>query len=346
MDIDELQNLFFGALLKYNSPLTDFRQGSAVYTIARAAAVVANTQTNLLDEFKNNSSLDSAKGQYLDDLASSYLLSRKVGSFTQGYVLANNYGAKKTIQANTVLTNPDNGYQYIVTSSTVVNSIVETKVPIKATSKGKKYNLKAGTMLVSTKNDEVSYRVGSYRDLNSNIGGDLSSGTDTETDTEFRYRLRNFLLFSKSTNSRALSQELYKFDYIKWIGFQVPIPGFLTVWVEADIPLQNAHIEILSKVVEEHRAAGILTTVVQASIKKVDFTIKAENTTAQIISTLLSDYLNTLEVEAPLSIASLEAYIKNNTEAVYLKIIEPSENIFPDYGEIIRADNITVALNV
>jgi hypothetical protein len=346
MELEEIQNLFLNSLLQSGSKLTDFRQGSVVYTLSRAVAAVGLSQYRLLEEYKNNNTITKASGEYLNDLANSFGLVRGAGNIATGSVLGYTFDKVEKLNAGAILTNLDTGLQYRTEEEKTLNSYTETKIQVRAMGIGEEYNLPAGVALYNISNKNIAFVVGSNRKPSSEIIGSISGGNSQESDTSLRNRLEKVLLFSNSNSEYKIKAELEKNSFVNWVGFETPLPGFLTIWVTSSINLTSAEFEILYAQADQIRSAGILISVRQATSLYIDFFIKATGTTPEEVRAALEAYLIQMPISSNLTLNLVSGYIKQVTNADYVSITAPTSDILSTVGQVMRIGNLSVSVNV
>jgi hypothetical protein len=228
--IDSIRNI----LESLGSPMAKFSSYSNLYILFRSIATVLVEQDVRLKEVIDNSFISTASGSNLDARAADFNIFRLRGTFTTGSCLVK--GPATLIPKGTVLYSSDQLLQYEIYSDLKLTSL-EAPSLIKALGIGEEYNLPQGSFLYSNLFPSHSFVIGRYRDPITKLPiGSLSHGSNKETDSEFRSRIRSLISggFSNHGTPSSITQEITKLPFISrvFIKEHTPVTGYFTVFVD------------------------------------------------------------------------------------------------------------------
>lgn len=352
--LDELSNNFYSALLAFNSQLSDLSQGSVVYTLGRAIATSHLQQEILLKALSSAYYLTTAKSRYLDLRAEDLGITRQQGTFSEGYVLAQSNLNNYELQSNTVLTNLDNGQQYLVLDGPyLISPIVEVKVRVKSVETSFEANLETGSFLYNPQHPDSTYVVGSYRKQSGEICTPLSGGSPPEEDEAFRQRILSALRSNRSTGFAALYNILDNEPILEWSSIESPIPGSIVVWLDSSVTLASEEIARIDGLIRDNKAAGILHQTRQLERKVINLTLAVDYDRSADLDVISQDiidrallFINNLGIGQTLFLSDLLPRLTAIPGVVKLSITLPTEDVVPTSFSAVRCDDIDVSYDI
>lgn len=253
--INDITESFISNLKANNSPLNDFNPSSVNSTLIRSIAALQLEQDILLEELQNNIYLSKSPGIYLDNKVKDFGVTRKLATFASGSILAKN---SLGLNIGAILTDLNTNNQYIITSSnSVLNKFGEASYLIKSTSTGSRFNLPANSKLTYVQNTSISIVVGNIRLDNLSVIGDISGGTDLESDSKLLNRFLYTILDTRYSTPNAIKSFLLSQSNISFVSIDNPFPGHLIIWFESSNILTNSDISNLKQSIQNELAAGI-----------------------------------------------------------------------------------------
>jgi len=335
-----------------NSDLVESQPGSDLYTISRAIATVINDVENEVIRTKDSLSINEAEGKDLDEWASSFYLERREGNKSVGKVLALSESSE-TIPSGTLLVELDTGLQFRTTEQARLNRFVEKPISIEALKSDVIHNLSSGTELYGNSYRDVQFIVGSHRDEQGNICGDLRNGRPVESDEQLRSRIVNKLVNQKTNSEFTLKSIILAEPDIVWVDTEVPLPGYLVVWIDSIVPLSQDRINYFQSLVRLNTAAGIMSEV-KESIKlglEFDLTVfpsKDESDSLDLnrvtseLKKRLIRFLYKLSLGETLVVRQLEDYLAQVEGVDRIKLDSPEDNVELSSSNVIRPTAIRI----
>lgn len=179
------------------SPLSKIEGTFSMFNL-RSVAQESALLSNNMEIIEDNWSLDSAKGEYLDQKAKDYGMTRKYAAYATGDVTFT--GTDGTyVNGGTVISAPDYGVKFVTQETVIIDDGTAT-VKATCTTTGPSGNVAAGSI---NKIDEQISGVTSVTNSD-----DFSGGTDREDDDNFRLRIY-FKIRYPSTSGNV-------YDYQNW----------------------------------------------------------------------------------------------------------------------------------
>lgn len=311
--LDEIRAQFIANLIKENSPLTDFTSSSVNNTLIRSIGALQLEQDLLLENLKTQMFIESSDPVYLNDKLQDFGLTRKVATKSNGTVLVKpNVGSSLSI--NAVLTNTVNGNQYIVTEAlNSVNTYGEVLFAIQSVSTGNTYNAPANTKLLYTTNPSLVVTIGFSRVDSNNVVGNLTGGSDTESNEAFISRFINTFTGARFSTTAAIKSFVLNQPNITAASIQNPFPGHLTVWFEAATVFTNANILNLKQSILQELPAGITFDLLTINRQFVDIHI-------------VVNLNNNIDINKDVLINKLKSDISN-----WMKLLDVNQTFEPSF---------------
>lgn len=336
------------SLQDIRSPLANFSPYSNVYALLRTISIaVAESDVNI-SNLSKSFYINSASGEALDLRVSDMGMLRYTGSFAEGHVLVS--GPSSVIQDGTVLSTPDQLYQFETTETIYINN--ETKIGIKALNVGSASNLNAGIRLFSLSYPNTKFIVGSYRDpLTKEPIGNMSGGLDRESDLELRGRAFYYLrglaasnMYSIENTIRAITPNRF---YIKE---HTPTTGYISIYVDS----KNLRtIQQIEEAVKTVKAVGVSYAVKPILIHKESvsliLTLTPSNSFDAVINKVKQDinlYSNSLGLGGVISRSVISGIAMNHPQVVNCQVIQPNQDVEVRPDTLASIDSIYIDLRV
>lgn len=194
--------------LQYNTDITNLSIGGVARSLLEVINKQLSTYYNVLDINQSMCFLSSAKGYFLDLIGGLFNVTRNQPSgatvsssdnvqrfyVTKGYL--GDYIPALYIPGGTVVSTSDGNIQYTVTSDTSFSSgAKQVYVPIKSSNTGTSVNVGVNALIWSGISDPNVYTTNDKA---------IITGSDTESDDNFRYRISNTALASEKANETAI----------------------------------------------------------------------------------------------------------------------------------------------
>lgn len=351
MDLNTAQRLIISSLTREAPRLNDYSQGSIVYTLTRAMASSLSDIYYRIDQLQQNYYIGSSQGEFLTELGDSLGYQRNSGTPSKGYVLvANQVAAVTSIPAQLVLTDPVTTLQFIIQTQdpTAINEFYETRFPVISSENTSEANLLAGTELISAAFPNLSFVVGTYRTGSGKICGDLTGGSDSESDTQLRNRIVTGLSNANFNTNLELQRFLSLQGDVNEVKIQTPTGGAIVVWVGSPLALTPARLVELNDLLENRKPAGVLSEVKQLSYVTVTFKVRlydSEDSSidrVKLIKSEIQAYINTLELQEPLILGSVLEYLTQRL-GYPITFLAPKTDIYLDsIGQVFRVGEVEV----
>jgi hypothetical protein len=347
--LEQAQQDYLLAISQAESPISlDLSQGSVVYTLSRGSAALATAQDLRLESIEK-SYLTNATGQQLDSIGLSFGLARLQPSFSVGSVLAISLSETESLTQGFRLLEPKTGLEFIGTANSTVSVTGVTEVPItiRALSLGSRSNLVSGTEVFSTAFPDVRFIVGSAR-TNVYIG-DLTGGSDSETDEQYRSRIGIWLSSRSSGSSSELVLKLLELDTVDRAFVKTTVGGVAEIWIDSLQTLTNLEVEELKTYVLGFMPAGIFPVVVQAKRVPLNFELVVEplsgsranlQTLTSTLNSVVRSFIDSLSVGDLLLRESLLQSLRPFVRSVSARNL--ARRTSPGTGNILVAGDIKI----
>lgn len=350
----DIQQEFHTFLLEQNSQLTDVNPGSLLYTLSRSFAATQLQTDMLLNDLTSSFYLDTVSGADLDRRATDYSLTRKPGARATGYVLGISRAEGFNVPQGTIFTDPVTNLQFEVgldqSGNIPVSSFSEVRIPITCTTAGELGNLNAGTRLITPLFPQGSFVVASHRTSGGALCGDLIGGLNPESDEGLRLRIRQTILFSRSTSEQAIRSVLLAEASVPWVALRYPKPGIIQVWIDNPSQIPATELYRLKQIVETVKPAGIpVVTTHQAERLLTDINIHIlptqdadlQQLTRTVVG-LTNNYLVTLGLGRTFIRTELLQQFSNITGIVKVDLLLPTANVTPGEFQVVRSEKVWV----
>lgn len=356
MDIQTAHQIIVAYMLNEAPKINDYSVGSVAYTITRGVAVAFKSMYDLIETLDSNYILGNSTGTYLTDMATTLGYERLPGNKSIGYVLVSNPTSSRIdFSSSLVLTDPVTTLQFTIRDRTdrSISSYQETRIPISSIESTSDANLAAGTELISGAYPNLSFIVGQYRTTSGEVYGDLTGGRSLEADESLRERIIrgiSNISFNNATQiERYLLNEVVKLTSVRahTIG-----GGAVTVWVSSNELLTASELEEINSLVIEILPPGIQVETKQTTDTKVDFKVKVYTlpndtlTAIQELKTYIRNYINSLDIGAPIIISDLTTSLTTNLGYPLTFIYPISDQYVSQVGEVFHLGEVEVSYNV
>lgn len=347
MNIENLTDIFQSNVVSNRPDLSDFNQGSVLYTLARAVAATSLEVYNELDNLKSSGLILDAN--LSDEVVTSLneSLGRVQGSTATGYVLASNLNSiDRVLEVDTILTDPVSLTQYRIASETsiTVSPLIEKKVAIVAAEVGNDYNLPAGRTLISPNFPRISFIVGAYRDIDDTPKGSLTGGVSIEDDETYFTRIKTRLLNDRVGQRQALINQLESQDAVISAEVENLRGGLSRIWVTSATTLTATQLDTLNESIQTYVPVGIYTEVKQRS--EIFITVRLHSyeeinlTIENFIISLVTDYIEALNT-VTLTTAAIRNLISDRT-GIVMKVVDPLGTVTLNEGETFKVNKVEV----
>lgn len=350
--ISEVIESFRIALTYTGSKLSNFSTYSNIYALYRSIASVITQHEKEVESLKDGFFISTSTAGELDRRAADFNLFRKQGTSSTGYLLVEKLSSNTQVEIpiGTILTNASTSIQLETLEKVSASAVGEQSIQVRSLSLSLDSNLPAGVSLYSSLYPSFKFIVGRYRNpLTSTIEGSLSGGRNTESDDEFRARVKNFLTSLSRGTSQALIQSILGVSSVSKVLIKEnkPVTGYLTIYVDSN------SIDVLrrvSSVVEQDKAAGVAYTV--KSLKKVDLTIALEielrrginvESTVTSVRNAVFNYLDTLNVDTIATPESIAGTVLRVDGVINVRVLTPTSPVVLNDEEVINVSNILVS---
>ena len=274
----------------------DTREGSVSFNLLAPLAEELAKAYRSMGDILNLAFIEDTFDDYLDKRVNEFGVYRKDGEKATGAIKVT--GLDDTFIGNsTIITS--NGLEYIVLNDILLPN--EDTLYVEATEIGYKYNLPAGSTF-----ELVEPITGVTSLINESA---FENGIDTETDEElkerFKYIIQNPRTSGNVNDYKAWALECDGVGRVKvyplWNG-----NGTVKVLIigNDNLPCSKETVNTVISYIEEKRPIGATVTVDTPQLLKLTFDIKIKldsayslDDTKELISTVLSDYVNNLEDE-------------------------------------------------
>lgn len=358
MNLKEIETLIKEQIYALDNTLSDWREGSVLTTITRGIAAANYKQYTDMYNLSKNSSIETAKGDNLDNIGKTFGIHRLPGAKAKGSVLLVSYSKQPTLQKGSVFTEPVSGRQYETLQDVDLSrgSLIERKVKVEALEEGVEYNLTTGTRLISGKYPELMITVGSHRTAKGELCGAIVGGVSLENDAEYRKRVVDTLLYSRHSNESSIKSALMADDLINWVIVETPRPGYCRVWVDSEHTLVDSLLDKYLDIVKERVCAGILVDVLPLTRKYVDVSLRVFSLTGVdlddlgiTIKVLLNSYLQKLPIGGQVDLTQNMAIVLLDSlrkKVQKIEVVEPTEVIELQESEVIRLGTLSIQYSI
>lgn len=263
--IDEILEDIRIVLTQEESELATFPDYGNLYTIFRSVASVVSEQDSQLDTIYESLFINTANNENLNKKAEEFGLSRQEGTKAVGSVVVESSDPTSTdrkisIKTGTILLNPYTNKQYTILDSVTVNTS-RTVVSVESVEASSSSNLESGTKLISNFYRNIDFTVGdSFNRITNQYEGDITGGSERESDTDLRDRVLNAVRVRQSSTKEALEITARLVQGVTSVVVEENIPavGYINVYID------NNDFNILNEVklrVQEIKPLGIIIEV-------------------------------------------------------------------------------------
>lgn len=267
--------------LKSGTSITNTNVGGITRSIIEIINKNISEYYDVLDVNMAMGFLSTAEGYFIDLIGSMFNMPR-FGAQTasasevdgvQKFYVDSGYLFDKiptgVIPSNTVVSSSDGAIVYTVTSDTVFSAgVIEVYVPIRANTYGSKMNVPVNTL--------INHSIAVAGVFTTNIKA-IVSGTDSESDANYKYRLMNATVSQEKANEISIRLAALSVNgvadaiirpYARGIGtfdvIVIPVEGIAT----------DGLISSVQVAIDEVKACGIRATAIKPTIIPVDIGVK------------------------------------------------------------------------
>lgn len=347
---DEIVEDTLNALTQRDERLSNINPGSVLRTLVEVFSENEDMQNYYMEYIYNNMNIDNCVGEELDRSVVILGMTREDAKPATGEVslYTGDQPAEYDItipNGYIVSTNPDSDGEvvefYVDGDHILKAGETSITVPVICNTPGYMY-VPAGTICVLPTSLQGIHYVKNRDDIN--------SGSDIESDDEFRERIHSIReTFGKCTDS-AISSAVGEIQGISNVAVIDMYKGVGTtgIMITTDvIPPSDDIINEVIEVVNSVKASGIAPFIIYTEIKSVDINITVSgiaNTNTDIIIDAINNYCASLTSGETLIIKQLEKTILNSLEddSIDISTIEPNSNVTATESEMIRPGTITI----
>lgn len=358
--VNELLDQITSSLTDSFAVSSDTGTGTVLGALVRSFTVPLAELWADLAEVERDSNLATATGDSLDLLVNSFGMSRVVGSYATGFVVAkpkavSNVGllveGSSLLYGNLVLT---------VGADTVLQAPYSI-IPVTAGTLGVDFNLPANTVVISANpalNTQFSFAIGSALDGSNTPVGGLIGGQDPELDGELRERFALYLQSLTRATYQAVLQALQGIPELRSVAVldSTPMPGFISIYVDdnsAATTVSDDLKAIIEQTLSEWKAVGIgvrlymLDKVVQPVV--INVTVDSNSIPAsvqQAVRQAVIALLNNYGQGQSLYVSKLVDVAFNTAGVVDVKVVSPAQDVPVDSYQAFRASTVTVNVTI
>lgn len=237
--IDKILSEIRSVLEEQQSDLATFPDYGNLYAIFRSIASVISEQDSDLDDIYDSLFLNTTSDESLNKRALEYGLTRSEGSRATGFIVMeapNSLSAIKTtvINPGLILLNPFTNKQYVTLEQAFIDRR-QVSVKVESLEASSSVNLESGTRLISNFYKNIDFTVGSfYNSLTREYEGDITGGSDKETDAELRSRILEIVQIKQSSTREAIRITAQKVQGVQEVLIEENIPsaGYINVYID------------------------------------------------------------------------------------------------------------------
>lgn len=354
-DYDTIVDDTLQGLVDKNVGITAVNDGSVVRSLVEVLAEEEDTLNYYIQYVYNIMNIDNCYDEDLDRAAVIFGITRTQAKPAVAEVTfyTGDEPAKNDIEipyGYIVSTRPNyNGdvYEFEVTDADAVLKAGETSITctVQCTTSGM-ININMGAICILPESlqgiDSVSNDV------------DINGGTDTESDDEFRERIRNVKETLGNCTDEAIKSAVQQIAGVTKCSISNLYEGNGTtgiIIVTDQVPAPSSVVAEINNVANTVRAAGVNVILVFTATKTIDINITIdvdENKYATIANTI-THYCNSLEAGQTFVIRQMERKILNaldtttaDNDDLDIETYSPTSNITATEEQIIRVDTITI----
>ncbi len=328
--IDEIIERARSVLQSENSELAAFPPYGNLYAIFRAIGTLVAEQDTKLNIIDDSLFLNTATGTALEQKAAEFGVSRLSGTSAVGDVIV--IGDNTTIPINTVLTDPTTNFQYR-TLSRVISRSNRAVVNVESLQRTVSANVEAGIILRSSLFPAAQFIVGStYNPISDLYEGNISGGSERESDTELRSRTESVIRSIATGNRISIRETAINTSGISrvTVADNTPSLGFFTVYVDTrnqDI-IRNLQINI-----DNVKPIGTAVLIRSFTIVDIDIivnvTVRSTEDTNELIEELensLAVYVDDLTIGSVLTKEGIAGTLLRNSRVINVEVISPTSS--------------------
>lgn len=263
--IDKILSEIRSVLREENSDLATFPDYGNLYAIFRSIASVISDQDAELDSIYNSLFLNTTTDENLNKRALEYGIQRLEGSRATGSIIIETPSSisrlrNTTIQRGLILLNPFTNKQYITLDPVLLdrNRVV---VRVESLESSNEVNLESGTKLTSNFYKNIDFTVGDFfNSLTREYEGDITGGSNKETDDELRRRILEIVQVKQSSTKDAIRITALQIQGVQEVLIEENVPsiGYINIYID------NSNFDIINQVklnVEKVKPLGTIVNV-------------------------------------------------------------------------------------
>ncbi len=343
--VGQIINAVKSNLSSLGSPLANFSQYSNLYALLRAVSAVITEQDFNIATAKEGFYVTTAVSTDLDRRGLDYGLLRKTGTPSKGNILVSS--SNPTALPKSLLLTSVNQLQFEL-QLTELATASEITLPITSLGNGTGYNLEAGTRLYSSLFPSVNFTVGSYRLAGvAQVG--LESGTNPESDDEFRNRITKHLRCLGKGNLEAIETAVLGVPGISkaFVKEHTPTTGYLSIFIANT---DSEVVDQVDSVIRTVKPAGVAYLIRQISLSNanVSFLLKLDNfrdsslITSQV-QVLINNYFSQLDLGETVYPSTLQTLPLNVEGVLSATLLSPTNPLSNPEG-LITLNNLSLTL--
>jgi len=326
-NINTLFNDLAQTLSQVGSRLTNFRQGSGLYTLSRAwLALLARTEVELRD-LVLSFYVQLATGDDLDRRVEDFGLKRKDGSYASGRIsIVANLPTVAVLPRYSLVQVPNSNISFLTQTEVTVGGRNAVTVDVISTSPTA-ISLPAGSRLVipALPNAVVTTIQA------------IQGGSPPETDKELRQRFQDFILSLQESTLRGVRRSVLAIPGVTQVMIldQYPIQGVFTVVYDTSTPDPNDLLPSVRGAVETAKGLGVPYQIIPVVRRKVDLLIRVTYVNSSVVKEAELDITRVLSnikpgIGVPINISTLvSSILRANKGIVDVAVLSPGNNIVP-----------------
>lgn len=333
--IDEIIEELREVLKEQGSSLANFPNYGNLYSIFRSIASVVSSQNTEIDLLQQSLFLTTSTSVNLDKKALEYGLTRNQGQKATGTIIVEaSLEDRRTrniiIPRNTILLNPSTNKQYQTLERVLIEK-ERTNILVESIEANISSNVEGGTKLISNFYKNLDFTVGeSYNFITNEYEGDITGGTDKETDSELRTRILNVSKLKQPSSTAALEAITNQEPGINKVLIEenVPALGYINVYVDNS---NFTKISNLREKLQVLKPPGTILQVYSFTKRSINITVNVkfrsnDNITNKINS--LKSALTSFVAESDniISREAIAATILNNSSVTNVEVLSPVAN--------------------
>lgn len=326
-NINVLFNDLAQTLGQLGSKLTNFRQGSGLYTLSRAwLNLLARSEVEFRDLVLSFYS-QLATGDDLDRRVNDFGLKRKDGTYASGRItIVPNLTTVATLPRYSLVQTVNGSESFLTQTELTLGGRNATSVDVISVNPVA-LNLPAGSRL----------RIPALPDAVVTVLQSIQGGSPPETDSELRKRFQDFILSLQESTLRAIRRSVLAIPGVSQVLIldQYPIQGVFTVVYDTTTNDPNSLLESVKGAVEITKALGVPYQIIPVIRRQINILVRVTYLNPFVVNEAELDVTNALSsislgINTSLNISTLVSTIlRANKGIVDVAVLSPGSNVVP-----------------